>query len=84
MMPVYHAEFAAPQALRTDATVAGYLYATAETVAHVDFTAIISPSHFTSPYPPTALKYGNRGSKRVLIGMSIGVDQANTGPGLAA
>lgn len=67
---------------------AGYVYATAQTVIHVDFEIDISPTYKPSPYLGTAVRtlYGDCASQthKVSVGMFVGVDQAKTGIGLAA
>ena len=66
--------------------LAGYVYATASTLAHANLDIQISPSGWTvSRIPSTALVYGNcSASPAVVAQLYVGVDQAQLGMGLAA
>lgn len=66
--------------------LAGYVYATAQTLAHVDLDIQVNPQGFTvSNIPSTALVYGDcDASPAVAVSLSLGVDQAKLGIGLAA
>lgn len=67
---------------------AGYVYTTAQILAHVDLDIKIDPTGDTVlTYPSTALVYGDCSAEAypaVLVGLYIGVDSSNMGIGLAA
>ena len=66
---------------------AGYVYATAQTLAHVDLDIAVDPRGFTVAPPSSGLVYGDcstTASPAVLVGLYIGVDRSNMGIGLAA
>ena len=72
--------------LVTWAGAVGYVYATAQTLAHVDLEVGIDPAGFPAVTAPAAfLAYGDCSqSPVVLAGLYFGVDQANMAIGLAA
>ena len=65
---------------------AGYVYATYQELMHVDLVAQVSPYGWTvSNIPSTALVYGDCNAlPAVVVALSVGVDQAQMGIGLAA
>ena len=64
----------------------GYVYATAQTLAHVDLDIAIDPSGITLVQPLAApLVFGDcLAPPAVSVGMFVGVDSSNMGIGLAA
>ena len=72
--------------LRQAVVFAGYVYATAQELMHVDLVVQVSPSGWTvSNIPSTALVYGDCSAfPAVAVQLSVGIDQAKLGIGLAA
>ena len=67
--------------------LAGYVYATAQTLAHVDVDAQISPAGLTIPSLPSSVEFVHgdcSAAPRVSLQLLVGVDNATTGIGLAA
>lgn len=65
----------------------GYVYARAQTLAHVDLDIAVDASGFTVSPPTSGLVYGDcseTASPAILVGLYIGVDSSNMGIGLAA
>ena len=65
---------------------AGYVYATAQTLAHVDLHIQVNPRGWTvTNIPATAVVYGDcTALPAVAMELNLGVDQAKLGIGLAA
>lgn len=65
---------------------AGYVYATAQTLAHVDLHIQVDPRGWTvTNIPSTAVVYGDcTALPAVAMELNVGVDQAKLGIGLAA
>lgn len=72
--------------LQTSCLFTGYVYATAETLMHVDLDIQIDPEGWPiNVIPPTALVYGDCNAlPAVAAQLYVGVDQAKLGIGLAA
>lgn len=65
----------------------GYVYARAQSLAHVDLDIAVDARGFIVAPPTSGLVYGDcsmTASPAILVGLYIGVDSSNMGIGLAA